>query len=165
MESLRDEAEYFTNQAWREVRRVAMTDYELARENFVNMGEMMMRLVYQTNIGWQEFLGFYTGLNTVRKNFDEKYAEQRGIGEEVDDPNNSEGEENPTDSQAMNQYPRFSVAYRSMPAPQVNGNRLSAPAIDPEAGLNQPLLGQQKQAVNGSDASGLLEEDEESKKQ
>lgn len=24
-----------------------MNDYEMARENFVNMGEMMMRLIYQ----------------------------------------------------------------------------------------------------------------------
>ena len=29
-----------------------MNDYEMARENFVNMGEMMMRLNYQQNIGW-----------------------------------------------------------------------------------------------------------------
>lgn len=60
-----------------------MNDYDMARENFVNMGEMMMRLIYQVrdyrqltiqmNIGWQEFLGFYTGLNTVRKTFDEKF--------------------------------------------------------------------------------------------
>jgi len=63
-----------------------MNDYEMARENFVNMGEMMMRLIYQQNLGWQEFLGFYTGLNAVRKQYDEKYAEQRGIGEEIDDP-------------------------------------------------------------------------------
>jgi hypothetical protein len=52
-----------------------MNDYEMARENAVNMGEIMMRLIYQTNIGWQEFLGFYTGLNQTRKEFDDKYAE------------------------------------------------------------------------------------------
>ena len=45
------------------------------------------------NIGWQEFLGFYTGLNQVRKEFDEKFQEQRGIGEETDDPINSDGED------------------------------------------------------------------------
>jgi hypothetical protein len=43
---LKEEAEYFTNQVYREVRRTFMNDYEMARENFVNMGEMMMRLVY-----------------------------------------------------------------------------------------------------------------------
>lgn len=87
VEGLKDEAEYFTNQAYREVKRVALNDYEMARENFVNMGEMMMRLIYQMNIGWQEFLGFYTGLNQQRKEYDEKFAENRGIGEEVEDPN------------------------------------------------------------------------------
>jgi hypothetical protein len=71
---------------YREVKRATMNDYEMARENFVSMGEMMMRLIYQQNLGWQEFLGFYTGLNVVRKQYDEKYAEQRGIGEEIDDP-------------------------------------------------------------------------------
>lgn len=50
-----------------------MNDYDMARENFVNMGEMMMRLIYQMSIGWNEFLGFYTSLNDVRKEFDEKF--------------------------------------------------------------------------------------------
>jgi hypothetical protein len=44
------------------------------------------------NIGWQEFLGFYTGLNVTRKEFDEKFQESRGIGEEIDDPNLSDGD-------------------------------------------------------------------------
>lgn len=70
-----------------------MNDYDLARENFVNMGEMMMRLIYQMNIGWQEFLGFYTGLNVKRKEYDEKFVEQKGIGEEIEDPNNQGDEE------------------------------------------------------------------------
>ncbi len=67
VESLRDEAEYFTNQVYREMKRVVMMDYDLARENFVDMGEMMLRTIYQMNIGWQEFLAFYTGLNVQRK--------------------------------------------------------------------------------------------------
>ncbi len=67
----------------------------MARENFVNMGEMKMRLIYQVNIGWQEFLGFYTGLNVTRKQFDERYQEERGIGEECDDPHNSDEEAAP----------------------------------------------------------------------
>ncbi len=52
VELLKEEAEYFTNQCFKEVKRVVMSDYDLARENFVNMGEMMMRLIYQSNIGW-----------------------------------------------------------------------------------------------------------------
>lgn len=46
---MREEAEYFTNQVFREVKRTAMNDYDMARENFVNMGEMMMRLIYQVS--------------------------------------------------------------------------------------------------------------------
>lgn len=49
MENLREEAEYFTNQVYREVKRTVMNDYDMARENFVNMGEMMMRLIYQVS--------------------------------------------------------------------------------------------------------------------
>ncbi len=52
VELLKEEAEYFTNQCFKEDKRVVMSDYYLARENFVNMGEMMMRLIYQSNIGW-----------------------------------------------------------------------------------------------------------------
>jgi hypothetical protein len=49
VENLREEAEYFTNQVYREVKRTVMNDYDMARENFVNMGEMMMRLIYQVS--------------------------------------------------------------------------------------------------------------------
>ena len=44
------------------------------------------------NIGWSEFLGFYTGLNTTRKAYDEKFTQDRGIGEELEDPNLSDDE-------------------------------------------------------------------------
>lgn len=63
VDGLKEEAEYFTNQVFKEMKRVVMMDYDLGRENFVDMGEMMLRLIYQMNIGWQEFLSFYTGLN------------------------------------------------------------------------------------------------------
>ena len=43
---MREEAEYFTNQCFREVKRTTMNNYEMARDNFVNMGEMMLRLIY-----------------------------------------------------------------------------------------------------------------------
>lgn len=45
------------------------------------------------NIGWQEFLSFYTNLNVVRKKFDEKFQEEKGIGEEVEDPNGSSSDD------------------------------------------------------------------------
>lgn len=34
------------------------------------------------NIGWQEFLSYYTGLNVNRKKYDEKFTEIKAIGEE-----------------------------------------------------------------------------------
>lgn len=36
---LADESAYFTNQTFREARRVVMIDYTMAREQFVDMGE------------------------------------------------------------------------------------------------------------------------------
>lgn len=47
MEAVKDEVEYFTNQYYKEVKRVMMMDYDLARENFIDMGEMMLRMIYQ----------------------------------------------------------------------------------------------------------------------
>jgi hypothetical protein len=59
VENLREEAEYFTNQVYREVKRTVMNDYEMARENFVNMGEMMMRLIYQVSFSYLTILDEY----------------------------------------------------------------------------------------------------------
>ena len=74
----------------------------------------------QMNIGWQEFLGFYTGLNVKRKEYDEKFVEQKGIGEEIEDPNaQADGEEEEKKEQPPSN-PRFSVAYRNMAPPQVS---------------------------------------------
>ena len=53
---MREEAEYFTNQVYREVKRTVMNDYDMARENFVNMGEMMMRLIYQVSFTYLTIL-------------------------------------------------------------------------------------------------------------
>lgn len=47
MEALKEEVDYFTNQCYKEVRRVLMMDYDLAKDNFVDMGEMMMRIIHQ----------------------------------------------------------------------------------------------------------------------
>ena len=49
MEALKEEVEYFTNQCYKEVRRVLMMDYDLAKDNFVDMGEMMMRIIHQVS--------------------------------------------------------------------------------------------------------------------
>ena len=134
-----------------------MNDYDMARENFVNMGEMMMRLIYQMNIGWQEFLGFYTGLNEVRKQYDEKFQEQRHIGEETDDPNNSDDDAEEEVKKEAQQYPRFSVAYRAMPAPNTN---LFSEKKEEEGELATPLL--KESGINlETDQSSLLAEDQE----
>jgi hypothetical protein len=39
------------------------------------------------NIGWQEFLSYYTGLNVQRKAYDEKFTADQAIGEEIEDHN------------------------------------------------------------------------------
>jgi hypothetical protein len=66
------------------------------------------------NIGWQEFLGFYTGLNVTRKQYDEKFTEEKGIGEEIEEPNNSDEEEEKKEQPEGNKNPRLSVAYKNL---------------------------------------------------
>jgi hypothetical protein len=39
LEYLKEESAFFTNQTFKEARRVLMLDYAMARENFVDMGE------------------------------------------------------------------------------------------------------------------------------
>jgi hypothetical protein len=55
------------------------------------------------NIGWQEFLAFYTGLNVHRKKFDAKFQEDKGIGEEVEDPEGDSSDDEFNKDQAQKQ--------------------------------------------------------------
>ncbi len=71
-EKLREEAEYFTNQVYREFKRNSAINYEIARSTVINIGEMLLRLTYQVSNGWQDLLKRYTGLNEERKAEDEK---------------------------------------------------------------------------------------------
>lgn len=104
----------------------------------------MLRLIYTQNLGWQEFLGFYTGLNVTRKQYDDTFAEKKGIGEEIEDPNDDELVE----SENVQQPPsRLSVAYKSIGEP-AKSEPLGQPLLEPRGGVN---------------SSGLLEEDEEDK--
>ena len=101
------------------MRRVLMMDYDLARENFVDMGEMMLRMIYQMNIGWQEFLSFYTNLNVQRKAFDEKFQEDKRIGEEIPDPDESSSDDEYNKPLTEAQLPprnsiRLTSAYRDL---------------------------------------------------
>lgn len=86
VEYLAEESAYFTNQCWKESRRVIMLDYAMAREHFVDMGEQMHRHIYEVNLAWGQMLDFYTDLNNARKEKDDSYAEQAYIGEEVIEP-------------------------------------------------------------------------------
>ena len=81
----KEEWEFFTNQCYKEIKRVTSVNYDMGREVLVNVGEMMSRIIYTLNMSWQEFLSYYTGINTDRKQYDEKFFEERGILEEADD--------------------------------------------------------------------------------
>lgn len=91
VEYLAEESSYFTNQCWKESRRVIMLDYAQAREHFVDMGEQMHRHIYEINLSWGQMLDFYSDLNNARKEKDDSYAEQNYIGEEVIEPDEEEG--------------------------------------------------------------------------
>lgn len=63
-----------------------MMDYCMAREHFVDMGEQMVRHIYDINQGWGSMLDFYSDMNNARKEYDDKYVERTFIGEELDEP-------------------------------------------------------------------------------
>lgn len=69
---LKEEAEYFTNQVHREVRRVTAMNYELLRATTLNIAEMHLRLTSQVSTGWQYFQNYYCSQNEQRKEDDEK---------------------------------------------------------------------------------------------
>ena len=52
VEKLREEAEYFTNQVYREYKRISAINYEMARTLTTNIGEMLLRLTYTVSNGW-----------------------------------------------------------------------------------------------------------------
>ena len=52
VDQLRDEVEYFTNQCYKEARRVTLMDYDMARQEFVAMGEMSLRFINELNLRW-----------------------------------------------------------------------------------------------------------------
>lgn len=83
---LQEESSYFTSQCFKEARRVVMVDYTMAREHFVDMGEQMHRHIYDVNLGWGQFLDFYSDLNNARKESDDAYVENNHIGEEIAEP-------------------------------------------------------------------------------
>jgi hypothetical protein len=92
VEYLAEESSYFTNQCWKESRRVIMSDYAQAREHFVDMGEQMHRHIYEINLSWGQMLDFYSDLNNARKDKDDTYAELNHIGEEVIEPDEIEAQ-------------------------------------------------------------------------
>lgn len=83
---LEEESNYFSNQTWKETRRTVMMDYAMAREVFIDIGEQVMRHLYDVNMGWGQFLDFYTDLNNARKEQDDTFVEKNYIGEETEEP-------------------------------------------------------------------------------
>ena len=67
VEHLREEADFFTNQCYKETRRMIMNDYDLGRENFINMGEMMMKFTHELTGAWMDLMQRYHSLNEDRK--------------------------------------------------------------------------------------------------
>jgi hypothetical protein len=86
LEYLSEESAYFTNQVYKEARRIVMQDYVIGRWHFVDLGEQMHRHIYEMNLSWGQMLDFYTDLNNARKEKDDKYVEDNHIGEEIIEP-------------------------------------------------------------------------------
>jgi len=86
VEYLKEESAYFTNQTFKEARRVLMLDYTMAREHFVDMGEQMLRHIYEINQAWASMLNFYSDLNNARKEQDDSWVLQQGILEDHFEP-------------------------------------------------------------------------------
>jgi hypothetical protein len=73
------------------------------------------------NIGWQEFLSFYTELNVSRRAYDERFQEEKGIGEEVEDPATEQRDSDDEYNQPLSEsslppknQSRLSVAYKQL---------------------------------------------------
>lgn len=86
LEYLNYQASFFTNQIYKEARRVIMLDYTMARESFVDLGEQLVHHNIQMHNGWVRFIKYYSNLNNARKEQDDNYMQFQGIGEEVAEP-------------------------------------------------------------------------------
>lgn len=60
VDKLREEADFFTNQIYREMRRICSIDYELARTVTINLAEMNKRLSSQLMKGWKGLAEYYS---------------------------------------------------------------------------------------------------------
>ena len=52
VQAKKEEWEFLTNQAHKEMKRVTGVNYDMGREVLVNVGEMILRIIYQMNLGW-----------------------------------------------------------------------------------------------------------------
>jgi hypothetical protein len=126
-----EEAEYFTNQVYREYKRTSAINYELARSLTINIGEMLLRLTYTVSNGWQDLLKRYTGLNEERKAQDEKQllahanmkaedfdfeenAEDLPMFKELAERNNNENLIVESSANTVGGGVRYTVAYKKM---------------------------------------------------
>jgi hypothetical protein len=164
IDTLREEAEFFTNQVYREVKRTFAIDYEMARGTTINLGEMLLRLTYQISNGWLDILSRYSNMNEDRRMEDERAllaaANKKldeldiGFGEDMKDlPMFKEQTESETATE--NQQPsatptgnykgRYTVAYSKM-----DNQRL----------LQEPLLPQQSDTPKEEAKKNIFDEDE-----
>jgi len=85
VQAKKEEWEFFANQCYKELRRVTMLNYNMAREIFVNVGEMVTMTLGQLQEKWADFLKYYTGLNEERKRDEWTFQMDRGLLEEHED--------------------------------------------------------------------------------
>jgi hypothetical protein len=138
VQELLDEAQYFKQQLFNEVRRVIMLDYFSSRENFLDVGEQYNSHLVQNEKEWTKFTQFYNDLNNARKTKDDEYKREQFIGEELDwkmlADNLSLFQSQMGDLQEMQGFdPNSSLAMdQSMVAPHRNSDAGLMSARDPE---------------------------------
>lgn len=71
VQELCDEAQYFKQQLFNEIRRTIMLDYFASRENFLEVGEQYVNHMNKNIKEWVKFVEFYNDSNNARKEKDE----------------------------------------------------------------------------------------------
>lgn len=70
---MREELEYFVNIMHSETKRMLHNDYEEARDNFVDMGEMNMRFIHEYSSKWLDFIKYFSPINDQRLEGERKF--------------------------------------------------------------------------------------------
>lgn len=106
----------------------------------------MHRHIYDVNLGWGQFLDFYSDLNNARKESDEKYVEKNYIGEEIPEPDEQPIQNN----DLLDNYDQYDDGYgkpidyndgRSERSDSILENFNNMPGgVESSAGDGKPLL-------------------------